>query len=112
MHKIYTCKYFAIWNKYTHISKSIFTLCSQANSVRISILLGAHTCYRPVDTFRLLIETQRQQLSHYLCTGLVLADESLNMLTKHLCALIRIKMKGEDGTMKLVKVLQQSKSIF
>ena len=38
MHKIYTCKYFAIWSKYAHISKSIFNLCSHANSVHISIL--------------------------------------------------------------------------
>ena len=37
MHKIYTCKYFAIWSKYTHISKSIFNLRSHANSVHISI---------------------------------------------------------------------------
>ena len=38
MHKIYTCKYFAIWSKYTHVSKSIFNLRSHANSVHISIL--------------------------------------------------------------------------
>ena len=38
MHKIYTCKYFAIWSKYAHISKSIFNLRSHANSVHISIL--------------------------------------------------------------------------
>ena len=38
MHKIYTCKYFAILSKYTHISKSIFNLRSHANSVHISIL--------------------------------------------------------------------------
>ena len=38
MHKIYTCKYFAIWSKYTRISKSIFNLRSHANSVYISIL--------------------------------------------------------------------------
>ena len=38
MHKIYTCNYFAIWSKYTHISKSIFNLRSYANSVHISIL--------------------------------------------------------------------------
>ena len=38
MHKIYTCKYFAIWSKYTHISKSIFNLRSHAKSVHISIL--------------------------------------------------------------------------
>ena len=38
MHKIYTCKHFAIWSKYTHISKSIFNLRSHANSVHISIL--------------------------------------------------------------------------
>ena len=31
MHKIYTCKYFTIWSKYTHISKSIFNLRSHAN---------------------------------------------------------------------------------
>ena len=31
MHKIYTCKYFAIWSKYTHISKSIFNLRAHAN---------------------------------------------------------------------------------
>ena len=31
MHTIYTCKYFAIWSKYTHISKSIFNLRSHAN---------------------------------------------------------------------------------
>ena len=38
MHTIYTCKYFAIWSKYTHISKSIFNLRSHANSVHKSIL--------------------------------------------------------------------------
>ena len=38
MHKIYTCKYFAILRKYTHISKSIFNLRSHANRVHISIL--------------------------------------------------------------------------
>ena len=38
MHKIYTFKYFAIWSKYTHISKRIFNLRSHANSVHISIL--------------------------------------------------------------------------
>ena len=38
MHKINTCKYFTIWSKYTHISKSIFNLRSHANSVHISIL--------------------------------------------------------------------------
>ena len=38
MHKIYTCKYFATWSKYKHISKSIFNLRSHANSVHISIL--------------------------------------------------------------------------
>ena len=38
MHKIYTSKCFAIWSKYTHISKSIFNLRSHANSVHISIL--------------------------------------------------------------------------
>ena len=37
-HKIYTCKYFAIWSKYTHVSKSIFNLRSHDNSVHISIL--------------------------------------------------------------------------
>ena len=37
MHKIYTCMYFAIWSKYTHISESIFYLRSHAN-VHISIL--------------------------------------------------------------------------
>ena len=49
MYKIYICKYCAIWNTYTYISKRIFTLCSHANSVHISILLGTHTCYRSVD---------------------------------------------------------------
>ena len=44
MHKIYTCKYIAIWSKFTHISKSIFNLRSHANSVHISILKGTHTC--------------------------------------------------------------------
>ena len=38
MHKIYTCNYFAIWSKYTHISISIINLRSHANSVHISIL--------------------------------------------------------------------------
>ena len=38
MHKIYTCKYFAIWSKYTHVSISKFNLRSHANSVHISIL--------------------------------------------------------------------------
>ena len=34
MHKIYTCKYFVIWRKYTHVSK----MRSHANSVHIRIL--------------------------------------------------------------------------
>ena len=38
MHKIYTCKYFASWSKYTHISKSIFNLRLHIHSVHISIL--------------------------------------------------------------------------
>ena len=46
--KIYTCKYFVKRNKYTHIGKSIFTLCSHAKSVRINISLSTHTCYWPV----------------------------------------------------------------
>ena len=103
MYEIYTCEYFAIWNKYTHGSKSIFTLCSHANSVRVSILLGIHSCYiLAAETFKLMIETQRQRLPYYLCTDLVLGDDSLVMQTKHLCALIHIRMKGGDGTVKLV----------
>ena len=34
-----TCKYFAIWSKYAHVSKGIFTLRSHAYSVHISILM-------------------------------------------------------------------------
>ena len=51
MHKIYTCKYFAVWSKCTHVSKSIFNLRSHANSVHISILKGTHTCYT-ADMYR------------------------------------------------------------
>ena len=54
MHKIYTCKYFALWSKYTHVSKRIITLCSHANSVHISILKGTHTCCT-ADMYRLLM---------------------------------------------------------
>ena len=110
MHKIYTCKYFAICNKYTHISKSTFTLCSydnnkstftlcsHDNNVRIGILLGTH-----LVTGQLYSDSrQRQQLPHYLCTGLVLGDDSLIMQTRHLCFLIHIRLKGEDSTVELV----------
>ena len=45
MHKIYTCKYFDLWSKFTHVSKSMFNLRSHANSVHISNLKGTHTCY-------------------------------------------------------------------
>ena len=43
MHKMYTCKYFALWNKCAHVGKSIFTLRSHAYSVHISILKGTYT---------------------------------------------------------------------
>ena len=66
MHKIYTCKYFAIWSKYTNTSKSIFTLHSHANSVHISILKGTNTCCT-VDTYRLL-KTAVILLMHWSCT--------------------------------------------
>ena len=62
MHKIYTCKYFASWSKYTHLSKSIFNLRSHANSVHISILQGTQTCCT-ADMYR---------LPCYLCTGLAI----------------------------------------
>ena len=64
MHKIYTCKYFAIYSKYTQVSKSIFNLRSHANSVHISILKGTHTCCT-ADMYRLLMTT-----AIFLCTGL------------------------------------------
>ena len=54
MDKIYTCKYFAIWSKYTHVSKSIFTLRSHANSVHIIIFKGTHTCFT-ADMYMLLM---------------------------------------------------------
>ena len=66
MHKIYTCKNFSSWSKNTHTSKSIFTLCSHAYSLHISILKDTHTCCT-ADMYRLLITT-----SMYLCTGLAL----------------------------------------
>ena len=47
-----------------------------------------------------------KQRPYYLCTGLVLGDDSLIMQTKHLYVLILIRMKGEDGTVKLVQALQ------
>ena len=49
MQKIYTCKYFAIWSKHTHVCESIFTLRSHANYVQIGILKGTHTCYEGLD---------------------------------------------------------------
>ena len=47
MHKIYTRKYFAIWGKYIHVSKSIFTLCSHVNSAYTSILKEHTPIYKP-----------------------------------------------------------------
>ena len=70
MHKNYTCKYFAIWSKYTHISKSIFNLRSHANSVHISIFKVALD--QSAAMYRLVVEKQRRQLPYYLCTGLAL----------------------------------------
>ena len=69
MHKIYTCKYFAIWSKYTHVSKIISTLRSHANSVHISILKGTHTCCTE-DTYRLLM-TAVILFVHWSCTWVV-----------------------------------------
>ena len=54
MHKIYTFKYFAIWSKYTHVSKIIVTLRSHANSVHLNILKGSHACCT-ADMCRLLM---------------------------------------------------------
>ena len=71
MHKIYTCKYFAIWSKYTHISKSIFNLRSHAYSVHISIL-KVTLDQLTAAMYRLLVEKQKRQLPYYLCTGLAL----------------------------------------
>ena len=68
MHKIYTCKNFASWSKNTHISKSIFTLCSHAYSVHISILKDTHTCC----TADMPCTDCWLQLPCYLCTGLAL----------------------------------------
>ena len=65
MHEIYTCKYFAIWSKYTHESKSIFTVRSHVNSVHIRILKGAHT-----DMYRLLI-TAAILFVNWSCTCVV-----------------------------------------
>ena len=62
MHKIYTCKYFASWSKDTHVSKSKFTLRSNANSVHIGILKGTHTCCT-ADMYR---------CHAFLCTSLAL----------------------------------------
>ena len=73
MHKIYTCKYFAIWSKYTHMSKSIFNLRSHANSVNISILqVTLDQLYFDSSHVQTLVEKQRRQLPYYLCTGLAL----------------------------------------
>ena len=73
MHKLYTCKFFAIRSKYTHISKSIFNLRSHANSVHISILKDTLDQFiLTASMYRLLVEKQRRQLPYYLCTGLAL----------------------------------------
>ena len=69
LQKNYTCKYFAIYSKYTHVSKSIFTLRSHANSVHISILKGTHTCCT-VDMYRLLM-TAAILFVHWSCTWVV-----------------------------------------
>ena len=66
MHKIYTCQYFAIWSKYTYVSKSIFTLRAHANSVHISTLKGIHTCCT-ADMYRLLM-TAAILVVHWSCT--------------------------------------------
>ena len=39
MHKIYTFKYFAIWSKYTHVNKRMFTLRSHNYSKRYTHLM-------------------------------------------------------------------------
>ena len=54
MHKIYTCKYFTIWIKYTQVSNIILT-------------------YK----VHILVRGQIYILTYYLCTGLVLGDGSL-----------------------------------
>ena len=66
MHKIYTCKHFALWIKYIHISKSIFNLRSHANSVHMSILKGTHTCCT-AGVCRLLM-TAAMLFVHWSCT--------------------------------------------
>ena len=76
MHKIYTCKYFAIWSKYTHVSKSIFNLRSHANSVHISILkVTLDQLYFDSNHVQ-TVEKQRRQLPYYLCTGFALGLSS------------------------------------
>ena len=52
MHKIYTC--ILLYGANTHVSKSIFTLRSHANSVHISILKGTNRCCT-ADMYRLLM---------------------------------------------------------
>ena len=54
VYKIYTCKHFASWSKYTHVSKSIFTLRSRANNVNISILKDTRTCCT-ADMYKLYV---------------------------------------------------------
>ena len=59
------CQYFVIWSKYTHVSKSIFTLRSHANSVH-SILKGTHNCCT-ADMYRLFM-TAAILFVHWSCT--------------------------------------------
>ena len=66
---IYTCKYFALWSKYTHVSKSIFTLCSLlvVSTYKCKYFKEYNTCCT-ADMYRLLMIAA----ICYLCTGLTL----------------------------------------
>ena len=73
MHKIYMCKYFAIWSKYTHacVHTSIFK--------RYARLLQA-SCILTAD---MLIEKQRRQLPSYFLHWLALGlSHETNIWTK------------------------------
>ena len=59
-------KYFSSWSKYTHVIKSIFTLCSHANSVHMSDLKGTALVVQQTRTEILM--TAAMLFVHWSCT--------------------------------------------
>ena len=82
MHKIYTCKYFASWSKYTHIGKSIFTLCSYANSVHISTVKSRLSERRLSETTGLFEDNGQSRLFSLLSIAIKLPIIRISIIRK------------------------------